>query len=181
MSYPYPQHNMETAPEESKATLEAVQADFGMIPNLERTLASAPKTLEGYATLWELFEQTSLTPIERQVVYQTANIYNGCTYCIPWHTLLSKKAGMSEEEALDVRNGRALKDSRLEALRLFALALLEHRGHPPQQALDTFFAAGFTPAQSMEVILGLATKLMSNYTNGIAKTPLDAEVEHLKL
>ena len=31
-----------------------------------------------------------------------------------------------------------------------------------------------------EVILGLAIKLMSNYTNSIAGTPLDKEVEKLR-
>ena len=32
----------------------------------------------------------------------------------------------------------------------------------------------------MEVILGLAVKVMSNYTNSIAGTPLDREVERLR-
>jgi len=175
----FPQHTEDSAPEESKETLAAVKADFGMIPNLERTLASAPPVLKGYATLWELFEQTSLSPIERQVVYQTANFYNNCTYCLPWHTLLSQEAGMPEEEIDNLRRGHPLLDAKLHALRTFTLNLLDHRGHPPQAALDAFFTAGFTPEQSMEVILGLATKLMSNYTNGIAKTPLDQEVQHL--
>lgn len=176
---PYPQHTEDSAPTASQETLKAVKADFGMIPNLERTLASAPPALKGYATLWDLFEQTSFTPTERQVVYQTANLYNECSYCIPWHTLLSQEAGMDPEEIEALRTGNTLNDAKLQALQRFTLALLEHRGHPPDEALSAFFSAGYTPAQSMEVILGLATKLMSNYTNGIAKTPLDKEVEHL--
>lgn len=176
----YPQHTEDSAPEEARETLAAVKADFGMIPNLERTLASAPAALKGYATLWELFENTSLSPIERQVVYQTANVYNHCTYCIPWHTFLSQQVGMTEEDITKLREGSPLSDKKLLSLQTFTLALLEHRGHPPEAELEAFFTAGYTPAQSMEVILGLATKLMSNYTNGIAKTPLDQEVTHLK-
>lgn len=176
----YPQHTEDSAPAEARETLEEVKADFGMIPNLERTLASAPPALKGYATLWELFENTSLSPIERQVVYQTANVYNHCTYCIPWHTFLSEEVGMSAEDIASLREGSPLANKRLQTLQRFTLALLEHRGHPPEEELDAFFSMGYTPVQSMEVILGLATKLMSNYTNGIAKTPLDPEVSHLK-
>ena len=61
-----------------------------MIPNLEKTMASAPTLLESYATCWSLFQNTSLSPVERQIVYQTANFENECDYCVPWHTLLSK-------------------------------------------------------------------------------------------
>ena len=46
--------------------------------------------------------------------------------------------------------------------------------------LQAFFDAGYSDVQALEVILGLATKLMSNYTNSIAGTPLDKEVEKLR-
>lgn len=176
---PFPQHQLDSAPPASKKLLAEVQADFGMIPNLERTLASAPPALEGYVRLWDLFNQTSLTPIERQVVYQTANFENNCTYCVPWHTLLSQKAGMKPEDVEALRQGTPLSDPKLEALRLFTRALIEHRGHPPDEVTTAFLEAGYTDAQAMEVILGLATKLMSNYTNGIAHTPLDSAVQPL--
>ncbi len=179
MAEPFPQHPEDAAPGPSRALLDEVKADFGMIPNLERTLASAPPALEGYVRLWGLFDETSLTPIERQVVYQTANVLNNCTYCVPWHTLLSQNAGMEAEDVEALRLGTSLSDSKLEALRRFTQSLIEHRGHPPESAIDSFFAAGYSEAQAMEVILGLAVKLMSNYTNGIAKTPLDPQVQHL--
>lgn len=177
----FPQHDIESAPAAAQPLFEEVKADFGMIPNLERTLASAPAALEGYVRLWALFDQTSFTPIERQVVYQTANFLNGCTYCIPWHTLLSQKAGMCDEDVQALREGKPLSDEKLEVLRIFTTRMVESRGHPPEEELDAFFAAGYTDVQAMEVVLGLATKVISNYTNGIAGTPLDAQVRHLSV
>ena len=47
-------------------------------------------------------------------------------------------------------------------------------------ALKAFFDAGYTDVQALEVVLGLAVKLMSNYTNSIAGTPLDKAVERLR-
>ncbi len=180
MAEPFPQFTEEDAPEKSKPILEEVKADFGMIPNLERTLAAAPAALEGYAHLWNLFGETSLTTVEQQVVYQTANRLNSCSYCVPWHTLLSKEAGVNATDIQALREGTPLSDEKLESLRQLTIALIENRGHPPESELNEFFEAGYTQAQAMEVILGLAVKLISNYTNGIAKTPLDPEVESLK-
>lgn len=175
----FPLLEPETAPAASVPLLEDVNADFGMIPNLERVLAAAPPVLEGYVRLWSLFEQTSLSPIERQVVYQTANVENHCTYYVPWHTLLSRKAGMSPEAIAALREASPIDDARLEALRLFTRDLILHRGHPPEASWQAFLAAGYGPVAAMEVVLGLATKTISNYVNGLAHTPLDKEVKSL--
>ena len=36
-----------------------------------------------------------------------------------------------------------------------------------------FYAAGYTPAQLLDVLVGVAQKTLSNFTNHIGKTPLD--------
>ncbi|MDB9741374.1 hypothetical protein OAB00_00825 [Akkermansiaceae bacterium] len=76
----YPLHSDLTAPSASKQILKSVEEEFGMIPNLEKTLAASPPALEAYTTLWSIFEKTSLTSIEQQVVYQTANLHHQCVY-----------------------------------------------------------------------------------------------------
>jgi hypothetical protein len=76
----YPLHTESSAPSASKPILKAVAEEFGMLPNLERTLAASPPALEAYTSLWRIFETTSLTPVEQQVVYQTANVHHHCVY-----------------------------------------------------------------------------------------------------
>lgn len=176
MNEPFPIHTPESAPESSKPWLEQTQRSFGMIPNLEAVMASAPTLLQAYSSLWSLFDETSLSPVERQVVYQTVNFENGCEYCVPWHSLLSEQAGMSDDDVRALREGAPLSDPSLEALRTFTRMLVLQRGHVGQAELDAFFAAGFEPQQALEVILGIAIKTMSNYTNSIAGTPLDEAV-----
>ena len=175
----FPLHDESTAPEAARDALAATRKNFGMIPNLERVMASAPPLLAGYSALWDLFDETTLTPVERQVVYLTANFENECDYCVPWHSLLAKEAGMEESDIQALRDGAALGDPKLEALRRFARSLVHNRGNVAQADLDAFFAAGYEETQALEVILGLAVKVMSNYTNSIAGTPLDAEVKKL--
>jgi AhpD family alkylhydroperoxidase len=176
----FPIHDEVSGPDASKPLLEQVKKNFGMIPNLERVMAESPTLLEGYVRLWELFDTTSLSPIERQVVYQTANFENQCEYCVPWHTRLSQLAGMPENEIEALRQGAELADNKLEALRRFTKSLLLNRGKIAEVELKAFFAVGYSPQQALEVILGIAVKTMSNYTNSIAGTPLDKAVEKLR-
>jgi uncharacterized peroxidase-related enzyme len=176
----FPIHTEITAPEESKPLLEQSKKNLGIIPNLERVMAESPALLEGYVHLWELFDTTSLSPIERQVVYQTANFENQCEYCVPWHTKLSQMAGMSPDEIEALRRGTELADRKLEALRQFTRSLILNRGKITEADLNAFFAVGYSPQQALEVILGIAVKTMSNYTNSIAGTPLDKAVERLR-
>jgi alkylhydroperoxidase family enzyme len=169
----------DTAPENARPFLEAARKNLGVIPNLERTMAAAPPLLEAYVRTWELFDQTTLTPIERQVVYQTANFENECEYCVPWHTLLSRLAGMAPQDVQALREGAGLHDGRLEVLHRFARALITNRGKIANADLASFLDAGYTQQNALEVVLGLAIKTMSNYTNSIAGTPLDRKVAAL--
>ena len=73
-------HDPVTAPGAAAPMLAQVQKAFGMIPNLERTMAAAPALLEAYGTLWDLFDYTSFSPTERQIVYQAINVEHACTY-----------------------------------------------------------------------------------------------------
>ncbi|MEM9146202.1 MAG: carboxymuconolactone decarboxylase family protein [Pseudomonadota bacterium] len=175
----FPLHSAETAPEAARDTLAAVEADFGMLPNLERTMATAPALLKTYAFGWEVFAETSLSPIAQQVVYQTVNFENECTYCVPWHTLLCRHAGMAEADVHALRAGAALSDPKLEALRRFTQAVVRCQGKIAQADRDAFLAAGWSAQTALEVVLGIAIKVMSNYTNAMAGTPHDAAVAEL--
>jgi AhpD family alkylhydroperoxidase len=173
-------HSAMTAPAASKPLLEQTKKNLGMIPNLERVMAESPALLEGYVHLWELFDTTSLSPIERQVVYQTANFENQCEYCVPWHTKLAQMVGIEPSEIEALRQGAELEDPKLESLRQFTKSLILNRGKIAEVELKSFFAVGYSAQQALEVILGIAVKTMSNYTNSIAGTPLDNAVENLR-
>jgi alkylhydroperoxidase family enzyme len=89
-------------------------------------------------------------------------------------------AGMAADEIAALRQGAALEDAKLEALRRFTRSLILNRGKIAEAELDAFFAVGYSDQQALEVILGIAVKTMSNYTNSIAGTPLDKTVENLR-
>lgn len=166
-------HTIETAPEASRPLLEAVKKKWGAVPNLQAILAEAPAALEGYSALWSVFDTTSFTPAERQVVYLTANFENVCRYCMAGHSVLGKMAGLAPEAITALRDGAPLADARLEALRRFTTSVVRNRGFVSEADLEAFYAAGYGRSQVLEVVLGVAVKTISNYANHIAETPLD--------
>jgi AhpD family alkylhydroperoxidase len=147
-----------------------------MVPNLLGTLAESPQTLKGYLALAGLFEETSLSPEERQVVLLAVSFENACEYCMAAHSMGARRQGVAAHVIDALRNGAALPDARLEALRVFAQAVVRQRGWAEREA-ESFVEAGFTKAQLLDVVLGVAQKTLSNYVNHLAHTPLDAALE----
>jgi alkylhydroperoxidase family enzyme len=166
-------HTIETAPEASKAALVHAKETFGFIPNLEGIFAEAPMLLQGSMALWDLFTTSSFSEIEQQVIYLSANYEHECHYCMAAHSGLAKMIGMSALDIQALRDGTALVDPKLQALRHFTQRMIQARGWVNDREIETFLAAGYSKQQVLEVILGIAIKVMHNYTNHIAKTPLD--------
>jgi alkylhydroperoxidase family enzyme len=77
---------------------------------------------------------------------------------------------MDEAAIQALRNGKPIPDARLEALRVFAQAMVRERGFVGDAAVEAFMAAGFTRANVLEVVTIAATKTISNYTNHITHT-----------
>ncbi|WP_341963930.1 carboxymuconolactone decarboxylase family protein [Pseudomonas sp. RC10] len=167
-------YTLDNAPDASKPVLKAVKGAFGFVPNLQSNMAESPELLAGYSALWDLFSKSSLTAQEQQVVYLTSNFENNCHYCMAGHTTLAKMIGMEAAVIEALRAGTAIPDARLEALRQFTALVVRERGFAGDAAVDAFLAAGYTRKNVLEVVLGVATKVMSNYTNHIVHTELDA-------
>ena len=166
-------HTIESAPDDSKPLLEQSNKDYGMVPGLYQVMASSPELLKSYFALHELFENTDLSVAERNIVWMAISIENECHYCVPAHTAIAKQQGVSEEIINALRENKPLADAKLEALRVLTLILVRNRGRATQKELDTFFAVGFKPRHILDILVGMAQKTLSNYTNHLAKTDVD--------
>ena len=166
-------HETTTAPEASVEILNGIQKGWGFVPNLHRVLAESPAALEAYSTLWGIAEKTGFTPQERNIVYLAIIYENECTYCMAGHTNLSRMAKVEPEAITAVREGRPIADPKLEALRQFAAKVTRNRGLVSEADVSAFKAAGFDNGAMLDVLVLAATKLISNYTNHLAQTPLD--------
>lgn len=169
----YTVHTADTAPEAAKEILAGAQKSFGFLPNLLGVMAEAPALVNAYITLNRIFQETSFSPTERQIVMLTASYENGCDYCVAAHSVIAGTQKVPQNVVQAIRDGVPIADAKLEALRRFTAILVNTRGWPADADVDAFLKAGYGKQQVLEVILGIGAKTLSNYTNHITHTPLD--------
>ncbi|MBB1288075.1 carboxymuconolactone decarboxylase family protein [Pseudoalteromonas sp. SR43-6] len=167
-------YTQENAPEEAKPLLADSVAAFGMLPNLHAVMAEAPTLLKGYQVLHDLFQKTSFNAEELTVVWQTINVEHECHYCVPAHSAIAASMKVDQGIVDALVNKTPLADAKLETLRETTLAMTRERGVISDEQIEKFFAAGYAKQQLLEIIVGLSQKVMSNYTNHLADTPVDA-------
>jgi uncharacterized peroxidase-related enzyme len=166
-------HKKKSAPEQSVKLLEQAESAFGFVPNLLGVLAESPPVLKAYLQLGQIFDESSLSPAERQVAILAVSRGNGCNYCMGAHSVIARMQKVPEQAIEAIRQDRPIEDRRLEALRKFTTTVVDQRGWISEQEISEFEDAGFNRAQVLEVILAISFKTLSNYVNHFAGTPLD--------
>ena len=171
-------YSIQKAPLAAQPLLEGAQQKFGFVPNLLGGFAESPTVLQAYLDIGALFDRTSLTPVEQQVVLLAASVENHCIYCVAVHSMLAKHKAKADAAIVDaLREQQPLPDKKLDALATFTRAVVEQRGKVTGIALDNFIAAGYSRAQVLEVVLGVTMKTLSNYANHIIHAPLDSQFQ----
>jgi uncharacterized peroxidase-related enzyme len=169
----YPIHTPDSAPEGSKDTLRHVQATLGGVPNLAAAMAESPSLVRAFFAVREIYAQGTLSAGDIQVLSLANAFENDCDWCVAFHTLMAQKSGVADVTIDALRAGRSPTDPRAHALSDFTRALIQHRGAVPAEPLEAFHAAGFSAAQVLEVILGVAFSVMANYAHHLVHAPLD--------
>lgn len=166
-------HDAKTAPQASQELLSEAASKYGFVPNLLGVMANSPQLLQAYLTLGERFNQTSLSPVEQQVVLLTVSQTNGCDYCVAAHSLIARMAKVPDSVITAILQNEPIGDEKLAALGQLTSQLVSQRGWPDDDVVQGFLRAGYTSTQLLEVVLGVGMKTLSNYTNHLALTPVD--------
>jgi uncharacterized peroxidase-related enzyme len=172
-------YTIESAPEAARPALQKLKDSVGLIPNLAGAMAESPTLIEAFVTLRGIFQNGSFSPIEREVISITNAVANRCRYCVAAHSLFAQKAYIPPDVLESLRAGQSPNDPRLKALSDFARKMTTTRGQFSEADLQGFLAAGYTQAQAMEVIVGVAVSVLANYANHLADVPLDEFLQPL--
>ncbi|MCO1618576.1 carboxymuconolactone decarboxylase family protein [Micromonospora sp. CPM1] len=163
----------ETAPAAARPVMAGVRRSLGHLPAAVGLMAGSPELLKGFLAANAAFEATDLDPVAREVVVLTVATRNGCHLCVAMHTAALVRHAAAPELIEALRAGTTLPDPRLEALRRFTVAVLDHRGAVPDADLDALLAAGWQPRHALDVVLGVGTYTISTFANRLTEAPLD--------
>ncbi|RTR05925.1 carboxymuconolactone decarboxylase family protein [Halomonas nitroreducens] len=166
---------LDNADDQARPLLEQAQASLGFVPNMYEAMAKAPGVLDTYLHGYQLFrEDSGFSPAEQEVVFLTISGLNGCEYCMSAHSMLADNVSQVPEAVLAaLREGREIPDARLAALSRFTRVMFESRGNPSREEARAFLDAGFEERHMLQVVLALAVKTLSNYSNHLNHPELD--------
>lgn len=167
----------DTLDETQLGLIEAQRAALGFVPNMYRAMVNRPALLETYLDGYARFRtETGFGSVEQEVVLLAISYDNRCAYCTAAHSMVADKmSGVPSEVLSAIRSGEEIPDERLAALYAAAAAVTASRGRPDAATVEAFLAAGFTEADLLSVVLAVSVKVISNYTNHLFDTPVDAE------
>lgn len=158
----------------NQAIFDNLKSALGFVPNLYATIAYSDTALGNYLQLQN--GKTSLSKKEKEVVNLVVSQENGCRYCQSAHTVIGKMNGFSDDQILEIRGGSASFDPKLDALARLTSEITALRGNPSPEALDRFFATGYTKGSLVDVVLAIADKVVMNYLHNITQVPIDFPV-----
>jgi len=130
-------------------------------------LAESPATLKAYLAIGKIFDESSFTQAEREVIMLTASRVQDCRYCVAAHSAVAGMQKVPADVIEAIRNDLPIANKKLEALRAFTVSIIENRGWIFDEETGAFLEAGYN------MILGISFKTISNYANHFANTPLD--------
>jgi alkylhydroperoxidase family enzyme len=166
-------HTIETAPEQSKAALQGLQQNFGLIPNVAATMAGSPALINAFIGAFGNFHGGSFDERQKQVLLLTNAVTLGCHWTVAFHSTIALKTGVAERDVIAIRGGALPADPQLAALSALTRALMETKGRGAADDIERFVAAGYTRSQVLEVIAGIAISTMAGITGSMASTPIE--------
>jgi len=166
-------HDLDSAPAASREILAESARKFGAIPSPLARLSVSPIALRAALAGLTAFEHSTLAPLEREVLAMTMGLKNGCHYCVSLHSRLLERLDAPAQLREALALGQKLDSPKLEAVRVFTLALLERTGDVSDDAWQQFLSAGFDRAAALEVVLGVAAYTLTTFANRLTEAPVD--------
>jgi AhpD family alkylhydroperoxidase len=183
------EHTIESAPPAARRFMTATANSLGYLPSATARWAASPQLLDGFGKLSGLFDTTTLDPLAREVVVMTVAVRNHCDICVAMHTARLVVLGADAATIAALRGGTPLggdmplygqsrdisplADPRLDAVRVFALRVLDTAGDVGEPALREFLEHGYTTRNALEVVLGIGAYTMSTLANRLTGAVID--------
>lgn len=161
----------------TRSLLETASNELRAFPNMFKTMAQSPFTLEGYLKFSRSLAAGSLTPELRERIALVVAQANHCDYSLARHASLAGRLGLCGNEIRAARESRG-EDTRTTAALRFARDLISRSGDCSTVELRE---AGYGDGEIVEIVAQVALNVFENYFNTVAQTELDSLLESPKV
>jgi len=165
----------DTAPTASQPILDAIDKQFGVVPNLFRLVAQSPAALAGLTGLSGALAKALDVKTRARIAIATAQA-NGCDYCLSAHSYLGVNLAKISPEEIALNRKGGSSDAKADAAVRFATKVATTRGKVSEPDLSAVRNAGFSDAQIIEIVAVVAENFLTNFINNVAETDIDFPV-----
>lgn len=151
---------------------DGLQKAIGAVPNIYQGVASSPVALDALLGLGAKLGEGRLGKAEAEAVKLVVAQTYGCNYCLAAHTMVGRKAGLSEADTIAIRRG-VIADPKLSALVRFVGNALQPAGRISDEDLRAIRTAGFDDGQVTEILMVLAQTVFTTLFNRVNQTEVD--------
>ena len=144
---------LDSAPADSRPTMQAIAADLGMVPNLAAAAATSPALLAGFDGLRRAVGSTKLDPVLREVAGLAVGVAVDNHYGVAFHSTMLAGLGLDEGEIDAMRDGGAPSDGTAAAVYQLAREVVLERGRVPDATVARATGAGLDTEAILEVVL----------------------------
>lgn len=86
---------------------------------------------------------------------------------------MGQKAGFTEQQTIEIRQGGLLSDAKLDALASFSRGVAMKRGKVSDDDRASIHDAGFTEGNVVDIIISIGDKIITNYLHNVTEVPVD--------
>lgn len=149
-----------------------IRQAVGAVPNIYQGIANSPTALQSLLQVGAALDGGQLKAVDKEAIALAVSQVYSCTYCLAAHTLLAKKAGLTEAETIAVRRGTIAIPS-TGALVKFITRAIRPEGQIADEDVAAVKAVGYNDAQITEALLVAALTVFSNVFQRTHQAPVD--------
>lgn len=165
---------LDSLPPASRPFAETPRKRTGRLFGIHRRMAASPVVIATYSGIGAaIAEHGTFDARTRETIALAVGNENGCDYCQAAHTLSARRAGLTDEQILQIRTGDVEFDPKLATLAALARAVASNTGTVPQELRQAALSAGWTKEELDELFAHIAVNIYTNYFNHYAGTELD--------
>lgn len=158
----------------NQAIFDNLQKGLGFVPNLYAAFAHSENALGSFLAFSG--SATSFSKKEKEVIDLAISQVNECRYCQSAHTAIAKMNGFTDAQALELRQGRATFDPKLDALAKISRALAETSGKVSNEVKENFFNAGYTKENLVDLVTAAGAITVTNFLHNLTDVAIDFPV-----
>lgn len=157
--------------EKNQAIFDNLSKNLGFVPNIYAAMAHSNTALGDYLQFSN--SKTSLSTKEKEVIDLAVSQVNGCSYCQSAHTAISKMKGLTEDEILELRQGQASWDGKLNALANISKEIAISRGKVSEATKEAFYNAGYTEETLVDLVIAVGIITVTNTFHNLTDVAID--------